>query len=112
MEEGTLKKLISNIKCSSCRQRYESQNVEVLGCSDQMWFIQALCSSCHTQSLVVAMVQKTRHPEPVTDLTRTEQGKFVITGAVNSDDLLKMHNYLKTFDGDFMCLFESNKTQL
>ncbi|MDD5126665.1 MAG: hypothetical protein PHR43_00970 [Dehalococcoidales bacterium] len=110
MEERVLRKLICSIKCSSCGQPYEAQNVEVLGCSDEMWFVQALCSSCHTQSLVVAMVRKERQSAPLTDLNKSEMGKFMVSGAVSSDDLLQMHEYLKAFDGDFTGLFESQKT--
>ena len=110
MEEGLLKKLISAIKCGSCGQHYEARNVDVLGCSADMWLIQALCSSCHTQSLVVAIVQKNRRPEIITDLTLVEQDKFALLGAVNTDDLLKMHDYLKTFNGDFAWLFTSHKS--
>ncbi len=88
MEEGLLKKLMSSIKCVSCDKHYEEYNVEVLGNSEEMWVLQAICSSCHIQSLVVAIMQKVNN-----------------TNVVSADDLLNMHEFLRGFSGDFSSLF-------
>jgi len=110
MEEGLLKKLMSSIKCGSCGNHYEERNVEVLGNSEEMWFLQAVCSACHTQSLVVAIVQKCNDSDVITDLKDTEQVKFAAVSVVNADDLLDMHGFLKGFKGDFSSLFRQVNT--
>ena len=110
MEDGLLKKLMSSIKCSSCNNHFEECNVEVLGNSKEMWFLQAICSSCHTQSLVVAIIQKCNGSKVVSDLTDTEQVKFATVNAVSADDLLNMHGFLEGFNGDFSRLFRQVST--
>ena len=105
MEEGLLKKLMGSIKCGSCGNHYEERNVEVLGNSEEMWFLQAICSSCHTQSLVVAIIQKCTRSDVTTDLTDIEQVKLATISAVDADDLLNIHGFLKGFKGDFSSLF-------
>ena len=88
MDEGLLKKLMSSIKCASCNKYYEEYNVEVLGNSEEIWFLQAICSSCHVQSTVVAIIKKNNN-----------------SNVVNNDDILNMHEFLEGFNGDFSSLF-------
>ena len=105
MEERLVKRLMASIKCGSCGQHYESFNIGVLGHSEDTWFLRAHCSSCHTQSLVVAIIRDDKKLEIITDLTEAELDKFSDTRAVGADDVLDVHVFLKDFDGDFACLF-------
>lgn len=104
VEERLIKRLMSSIKCSSCGQHYEVDNVDVLGHNDDLWFLRVLCSSCHIQCLVAAIVKEEKVTEIVTDLTKEELSKFTGVG-VAGDDVLDMHDFLKDFDGDFSRLF-------
>lgn len=103
MEEGLIKRLMASIKCSSCGQHYEVYDMDIIGRKEDMWFLRVQCSSCHTQSLVAAIIKESRIPEVVNDLTETELDK--LTNWVSADDVLDMHNFLKGFDGDFSHLF-------
>ena len=73
-----------------------------------MWFLRVLCSTCHTQCLVAAVVREEGIPEVVSDLTAAELGE---NGAetIGTDDVIAMHNFLKDFDGDFSRLFGQEK---
>lgn len=42
----------------------------------------------------------------VTDLTKAEMGRFEIAKVITADDVLDMHRFLSSFDGDFPRLFE------
>ena len=105
MKEGLIKVLMSSIKCGACGQHYEVGNIDVLGHREELWFLKALCSSCHTQCLVAAVAKEDKVPEVVTDLTEAELGKSVAAGVVGADDVLDMHGFLKNFGGDFSRLF-------
>jgi len=105
MEEKVLKKLIASIKCSSCGQRYEVYNIDILGHNEGLWFLRTHCASCHTHCLVAAIIEKYEMPEDITDFTEAELEKFVTVDVVGADDVLNMHSFLKDFDGDFSCLF-------
>ena len=100
MKEKLVKRLIASIKCSSCGQNYGEGNIDVLGHSEDLWFLIALCPSCNSQSLVAAIIKEDSAPEIVTDLTRAELEKFVNMGVVGADDVLDMHNFLKDYDGE------------
>jgi len=105
VEEGLIKKLMASIKCGVCGQRYEIDNINVLGHHEDLWFLSALCPACHARCLVAAVIREGRVPEVTTDLTEAELDRFKSVSMVTTDDMLDMHNLLKGFDGDFSRLF-------
>jgi len=100
MEERLIKKLMSSMKCSSCGQYYKMPGIDVLGHRDDLWFLRVVCSACHAQYLVAAVVKESTTPV-ITDLTKAELAKFRKAGVITTDDMLDMHKFLKDFDGDF-----------
>ncbi len=109
MEERLLKKLMTSVKCESCGQQYEVYNIDVLGHREDLWFLRVLCSACHTQSLVAAIVKEGDLPEAITDLTRAELDESG-DNVIEANILLDMHNFLKEFDGDFSRLFSQEES--
>ncbi len=106
MEEGLIKRLMSSIKCSSCGQHYEAYDIDVLGHNDDTWFLRVHCSSCHTQSLVAAIIKETRMSKVTNDLTEVEMAELHYSDLVSADDVLDMRSFLSSFDGDFSHIFE------
>ncbi len=107
-EEGFIKKLMASMKCGACGQRYEVDNIDVLGYEGDSWFLRASCPACRAQHLVAAVIKEEKVPEVVTDLTEAELDKFRNAGALTADEVLDMHNFLKDFDGDFSQLFSQS----
>jgi len=105
MEEKLIKRFMTSIKCGVCGQRYEVDNVKVLGHQEDLWFLSVFCSACHTQGLVAAVIKEGRAPKVITDLTETELDKFKKMDKLTADEVLDMHSFLKGFDGDFSQLF-------
>ena len=106
MEEGLVKRLITSVKCESCGQNYGVGDIEVLDRGQKMWFLKVLCSSCHSECLVIVTVKDMRGLEVATDLTEAEMNRFADVEAVVVDDVLDMHNFLKKFSGSFSRLLE------
>ena len=107
MREKLIKKLITSLKCNSCDRNYEEDSIDIIEHSKELWFLRVFCPSCRTKSLVTAIIKKDEMPEAVTDLTEAELGRFKNMEAVRVDDVLDMHNFLKDFNGDFLCLFHN-----
>ncbi len=105
IEEGLIKRLMTSIKCGVCGQCYEADNIHVLGHQEDLWFLGAVCSACHTQCLVAAVIKEDRVPEVITDLTEAELDRFKNVGRITADDVLDMHNFLRDFDGYLSQLF-------
>ena len=105
MEEGLIKRLMASVKCDVCGQRYEVDNINILGHHEDLWFLSVLCPACHARCLVAAVIKQGRVPEVTTDLTKVELDRFRNVGRVSADEVLDMHNFLKGFDGDLSRLF-------
>jgi len=105
MEEKLIKRFMTSIKCSVCGQRYEVDNVRVLGHQEDLWFLSIFCSTCQAQCLVAAVIKEGKEPKVITDLTEAEREKFKKMGKLTADEILDMHLFLKGFDGDFSQLF-------
>ncbi len=105
MEEKLIKRFMTSIKCSVCGQRYEVDNVKVLGHQEDLWFLSVSCSACQTQCLVAAVIKESKTPKVITDLAEAELDKFKKMDKLTADEVLDMHSFLKGFDGDFSQFF-------
>ena len=109
VEDKFIKRLVASTSCAVCGQHYKVGDVNVLGHHEDLWFLKALCSSCHAQCLVAAIIKEDRLPEVITDLTEAELGRFKDAGVLAVDEVLDMHNFLKDFDGDFFQMFSQQE---
>jgi len=105
VDESGIKEMMTSAKCSGCGQRYEIENIEVLGHHEDMWFLSVFCVACRAQYLVTAVIDGEGAPETVTDLSAAELEKFRDAESLKFDEVLDMHSFLKKFDGDFSRLF-------
>ena len=105
MNERFIKKLTSTIRCSVCEEHYQVNSIKVLGHQDNVWFLNASCPACHSQTLVAATFNEGKSIEAVTDLTKAELANFAKASAISTDDILDLHGFFQDFDGDFAKLF-------
>ena len=109
MEEHIVKKLMTSVKCTNCGQNYQMRDVKILGNHQDLYFLQVSCSSCHSRFLITAVINQSRNPEIVSDLTDAEFIKFKDARILNADDVLDMHSFLKDFKGDISGLLGYKK---
>jgi len=105
MDEHLIKQLVATISCTSCGQRFEPGNIEVIERKEELWFIKVICSSCHISCFVAAIIREERPPALITDLDERELERFRDLEAISEDDLLEMHRFLKGFSGEIPDLF-------
>ncbi len=105
MDESSIKNLMTSAKCSSCGQRYEAENIEILGHHENTWFMSVFCVACRAQYFITAVIDKEWEAETVTDLSAAEVEKFRDIEGLKVDEVLDMHSFLEKFDGDFSRLF-------
>ena len=105
MDKSLIKRLMASMNCGVCGQCYEVDNISVLGHQQDLWFLNAFCSACHTRCLVAAIVEEGRVPKVITDLTEAELERFRNMDTLTADEVLDMRNFLKDFNSDFSQLF-------
>lgn len=105
MEEDLIKRLMTSLKCGVCGRCYGVDDINILGHHQELWFLGAFCPACHTRCLVAAAVKGDKVPELMTDLTGVELNKFKDGDVITADEMLDMHNFLKSFNGNASQLF-------
>ncbi|MDD4875908.1 MAG: hypothetical protein PHQ86_02070 [Dehalococcoidales bacterium] len=108
MEDQIIKRFMTSIKCSVCGQHYDIDDVQILDHKENLWFFSVSCSNCKTQCLVAAVIKEDRKPSGITDLTEVELDKFRNLDNITTNEVLDMHSFLESFNGDFTQLFSED----
>lgn len=97
------------LKCPICGYRYNLEQTKIIDSKENKPAIGANllvhtdCERCKSSVVFSIAIDG---PEifsvgMVTDLTSTDTSKFKNSHALNTDDVLAMHQFLKDFNGDF-----------
>jgi hypothetical protein len=104
-------------RCSVCHRDFVADDVHVLSRKSDMWMLMVSCSECHARNFVAAVIGDGDAEEAQLALRRLgeehlrsrdsiEPESDVVAGEpVSIDDVLEMHEFLSSFDGDFRSLF-------
>lgn len=93
--------VISQIRCPVCNHRYTADDIMIIDHKDEMWLMALSCSECETRGLVFAIVRDQQtQVEPLTELTPEEIARFEERGAITTDDVLNLHDFLRDYQGD------------
>jgi hypothetical protein len=109
-------------RCGICHRSFEPEDVHVLSRKPDFWMMLVQCTDCHAKSFVAAVMkdgdprearlalrQLTEQAESGTVTIEAESGEELIEDVepISAHDVLDMHEFLETFDGDFNKLFAS-----
>ena len=96
-------------QCSVCKQQYALEDARILERQGELWVLSICCSHCNTQALVAAVVDGDGAEVDTFDRTEIEDSTERAADVANVDDVLDMHRFLETFDGDFVSLFSRRR---
>lgn len=121
----TSEKLIKRIvldrmeRCAVCHHDFEPEDVHVLSRRPDMWMMVVECAECHARNFVAALLKDGDPGEATVALRRLSQREQRAVAettpdaadtlpegpAVEIDDVIAIHHFLRDFDGDFQRLF-------
>ena len=118
--EKQIKRIVLNRmeRCGICHHVFVPDDIHVLYRRSDMWMMVVECTECHARNFVAAVLGDGDPSEAQLALRRlSEQGAETGIEAaesggrtgppVSTDDVLDMHEFMKSFDGDFQRLFRS-----
>ncbi len=88
-----LKQLLKENSCQQCNSKYTEDDVTILGSLKDEVIMHVTCSKCQANVLVNA------------SLSRKHRKLDVQNTPVSSNEVIEVHQFLQTFDGDFKKLF-------
>jgi len=110
-------------RCTVCHRRFVEDDVEVVSRKSDVWLMIVQCKDCHSRSFAAVVGDSSApidteslfgfRPDGSIEITFETDGEYFdipqddeeTEDPVNVDDLLEMHDFLDSFDGDFKSLF-------
>lgn len=94
--------------CSHCHEPHAIDDFRIVGRNGNLWVLTIRCAHCAARAYVAAVVG-----DYGVDIAETEAADWAGKAAMNAavpepvtvDDVLDIHDFLETFDGDFQALF-------
>ncbi|HET9014105.1 MAG TPA: hypothetical protein VFN57_00805 [Thermomicrobiaceae bacterium] len=94
--------------CAQCHRPHDLEDLRVVGRNGNLWVLAVRCGGCGTRAFVAAVVG-----DYGIDIAEAEAGEWDVVDVdeileaepVGVDDVLDMHEFLESFDGDFQSLF-------
>jgi hypothetical protein len=100
-----IRHLITNVKCAVCQHQYQPDDIQVIEDHEDLWVLSVVCSECHTQGLIFAVVREVAaEPERQAEAEDESWARYELMPAINQDEVLDMHCLLNQFDGDIFDL--------
>ena len=110
-------------RCTVCHRRFVEDDVEVVSRKSDVWLMIVQCKDCHSRSFAAVVGDTSApidteslfgfRPDGSIEITFETDGEYFDIQQddeepeepVSVDDLLEMHEFLDSFDGDFDTLF-------
>ena len=107
-------------RCSVCHRGFEPDDVHVLSRKSDMWMLMVSCGECQARNFVAALIGDSDPDEARSalrqlsiehhsDIVEIEPEAEPVGDPVGVDDVIDMHDFLTTFDGDFNALFRRKR---
>lgn len=96
-------------QCSMCKQPYALDDARIVERQGEVWVLSVCCACCSAEALVAAVVDGSGVEVDTFDQLDTRKQAKSSDEAATVDDVLDMHRFLETFDGDFFSLFRRHQ---
>ncbi len=125
--EGHVKQVVLDRlpRCAVCHSPYDEDDINVVSSKRDVWMMVVECEVCHARNFVAAvlkdgdpdqakvalqkMSEDVRNGIVPVDEDEEAAATSVPTGPpVSASDVVDMHTFLNSFDGDFKRLFDGN----
>ncbi|KKP38136.1 MAG: hypothetical protein UR28_C0021G0017 [Candidatus Peregrinibacteria bacterium GW2011_GWF2_33_10] len=97
-----IKEVCGQTACPSCSNKYQENDIHIVGTTKNEGVLMARCQKCHSN--VVINVSVTR--KSGNDIKAHERDWKPIFTKVTADEVLDVHNFLNTYNGDLTNLFK------
>ncbi|EKD64100.1 MAG: hypothetical protein ACD_51C00072G0014 [uncultured bacterium] len=92
-----------DIRCPKCKCGYADNGIKLLIAFNDECYMQMTCASCNTQAYVSAIINRYKEQRSHQDLKIRNMGAKI--GPITVNEVIDVHNFLQTFDGNFKSLF-------
>ena len=113
MKYTIIKQLIAALKCTSCGEDFQAENIEMLGTHGDICMINVYCHACNTKYYIGVVIDKDEL-DALVDLKdwvgSSEKTGLTESETLTADEVIDMHSFLEGFDGNFSRLFATPRS--
>ncbi len=104
--QALIRQIVARVKCAVCGHHFKASDIQVLGHREQIWAMKVKCRECRTEALLLAAVEGRATRSVYTDLAPDEWQRFADCSPITVDDVITMHQFIESYDGDFSEILE------
>jgi hypothetical protein len=118
MDADWLQSQLRSFTCPACSEAYGSSEMRLLAERDGLYFLDMDCQGCGSRTVAIVTVELDDAEASIADLSvipqRLPPADLPAPGAqaVDADDVLEMHAFLKQFNGNVTHLFRAANSPL
>lgn len=102
-----IKNIYTALKCPSCGEVYDIEEIQFMGQFDGLFLIQMTCSKCKLP-VSVNFYAKERSKEPMHDLSISDL-KNISREPISTNEVIEFHKSLRKFKGSFKNIVSKEK---
>src|SRR5215208_5463203 len=110
-----LRTQLTSFTCPACGRRYRGSKIRLLAERDGLFFVDLDCARCGSHTVAIVTVEMDDTSVSITDVSDVslsvdalpdylDEGMPVDDAPVSADDVLEMHEFLESFQGDLKTL--------
>jgi hypothetical protein len=100
-QERLLRQIIGTRRCHVCRREFDQQHMRLAARHEQLWIVSVRCRLCRNQEVFWI----TPKDFDIETIVATDRASAAHAEPIAGDEILDMHEFLESFDGDFKNLF-------
>ncbi len=101
-----IRHIIAHVPCAICRRRFAARDVQILDRRGNVWAMSVKCRACGTDAILFAVMNEAKTKPVRTDLTPDEWPRFGNALPIQTDDVIRVHEFIQSYAGDFTDLLE------
>lgn len=98
--QALIRQIVAHVTCAVCGHHFGVSDIQVVGRREHVWAMRVCCRECHSQALLLAVVNDTGTKPVYTDLVPEEWEHFEDAPPVSADDVISIHKFLQSHSGD------------
>jgi len=95
--------LLNETSCNNCGSDYTEDDIAIIGSLKDEVFLHLACPKCDSNAMVNAIINRYKINRKHSGLKIRHLGDNI--SPITANEVIEIHNFLETFDGDFKELF-------
>lgn len=104
--QALIRQIAAHVTCAVCNHHLRANDIELIGKRENVWAMRVHCRECQTKALLLAVVSHGTARPFDTDLVPEDWERFESSPPISADDVIAVHEFIQSYDGDFSDILE------